>query len=74
MTYITDANAFLISLMSFYRQKPSKEYIRALADSELWAIHYNDLNKLKAENEGFRTFYIGELENLVVAMDEPPAT
>jgi len=70
MTYITDANAFLISLMSFYRQKPSKEYIRALADSELWAIHYNDLNKLKAENEGFRTFYIGELENLVVAMDE----
>jgi CRP-like cAMP-binding protein len=29
-TYITGENTFLASLSSFYRQKPSKEYVRAL--------------------------------------------
>ncbi|MBE7170181.1 MAG: Crp/Fnr family transcriptional regulator [Williamsia sp.] len=69
-TYITGDNSFLLSVISFYRQKPSKEWIRALADSELWMIHYKDLEKLKSTNEAFRTFYIGALENLAVGMDE----
>lgn len=69
-TYVTGANAFLLSLLSFYKQKPSKENIRALADSELWMIHYDDLLKLKTSNEAFQGFYIGALENLVVSMDE----
>ncbi|NOT93194.1 Crp/Fnr family transcriptional regulator [Ferruginibacter sp.] len=72
-TYVTGANSFLLSLMSFYRQQPSKENIRALADAELWMIHYDDLLKLKDSNEAFRTFYITAIENLVVGMDETRA-
>jgi CRP-like cAMP-binding protein len=69
-TYVTGANTFLASLSSFYKQQPSKEYVRALADAELWQIHYDDLKKLKAESDAFKTFYIGAMENLVVGMDE----
>ena len=38
-TYASGTNAFLLSLCSFYRQQPSKENIRALADSEMWVLH-----------------------------------
>ena len=69
-TYITGANTFLASLCSFYKQQPSKEYVRALVDSELLMIHYNDLSTLKTENNAFRTFYIKAMEDLVVGMDE----
>jgi CRP/FNR family transcriptional regulator, anaerobic regulatory protein len=69
-TYIAGANSFLLSLISFYKQQPSKENIKALADAELMMIHYDDLKKLKAHNEAFRSFYIGALENLAVGMDE----
>jgi CRP/FNR family transcriptional regulator, anaerobic regulatory protein len=69
-TYVTGQNSFLASLISFFKQQPSKENIRALADSELFIIHYNDLVNLKTSNEAFRTFYIKALEDLNVAMDE----
>lgn len=69
-TYVSGDNAFLTSLASFYKQKPCKENIRALADSELLMISYKDLEKLKNESEGFRTFYIKALEDLSVGMDE----
>jgi CRP/FNR family transcriptional regulator, anaerobic regulatory protein len=69
-TFVTGENTFLLSLWSFYKQQPSKEYVRALADGELLQIHYDDLVKLKTENNAFRTFYIGAMENLVVGMDE----
>ncbi|MGC4102063.1 Crp/Fnr family transcriptional regulator [Ferruginibacter sp.] len=69
-TYIAGANSFLLSIISFYKQQPSKENIKALADAELWMIHYDDLLVLKQQNEGFRSFYIAALENLAVGMDE----
>ena len=69
-TYVTGENTFLLSVTSFYKQKPCKEFIRAVTDAELLMLHYNDLLKLKTSNEGFRTFYIEALENLVVGMDE----
>ena len=69
-TYITGENSFLASVISFYTQKPCKEFVRAITDAELLMLHYNDLTKLKTSNEGFRTFYIEALENLVVGMDE----
>lgn len=72
-TYITGENSFLLSLSSFYKQQPGKENVRALADGELWQIHYTDLVKLKAESEAFKTFYMGALENLVMGMDETRA-
>lgn len=69
-TYITGANSFLLSVSSFYRQAPSLENIRALEDAELWMIHYDDLQQLKAASNAFRQFYIQALENLAVGMDE----
>jgi CRP/FNR family transcriptional regulator, anaerobic regulatory protein len=69
-TYITGDNTFLASLNSFYKQKPAREFIKALSDSELWMIHYSDLQKLKKESDAFKTFYIKALEDLVVGMDE----
>lgn len=72
-TYITGENTFLVSLNSFFKQHPGKENVRALADAELWQIHYTDLVKLKTESEAFKTFYISALENLVMGMDETRA-
>ncbi len=69
-TYITGTNTFLLSIISFYKQQPSKENIRALSDAGLLMIHFDDLVKLKTNNEAFRNFYIGALENLAVGMDE----
>lgn len=69
-TYISGENTFLASLSSFYKQQPSREYIRALADSEIFRIHYDDLRKLKSTNEAFKSFYVGALENLVTGMDD----
>lgn len=69
-TYITGSGTFLASLSSFYRQKPSKEFVRALADSETWVINFEDLNRLKKNSEAFRSFYIEALEGVVVGIDE----
>lgn len=69
-TYVTGENTFLASLISFYKQQPSREYIRALSDAELLIIHYNDLQNLKNESQAFRSFYIKALEDLTIAMDE----
>lgn len=65
-TYVTGENTFLASLTSFYKKKPSREYVRALADAELWVINYDDLATLKASNEAFRTFYIAAMEDVMV--------
>jgi CRP/FNR family transcriptional regulator, anaerobic regulatory protein len=69
-TYVTGENTFLASVTSFYKQQPSKEYVRALAHSELWQVHYTDLVKLKTESEAFKSFYITALENVITGMDE----
>ncbi|MFT3680203.1 MAG: Crp/Fnr family transcriptional regulator [Ferruginibacter sp.] len=72
-TYITGENTFLASVYSFFKQKPGREFIRALTDSEVWTIHYNDLQQLKTNNEAFRTFYIGAIEDILTGMDETRA-
>ena len=69
-TYVTGENSFLVSLSSFLKQRPSREFIRALADSELYMLHYDDLAALKTKSQAFRTFYIAALENLVISMDD----
>ena len=69
-TYISGENTFLASLGSFINQQPGKECVRAIADSEVWIIHYNDLQQLKKDSEPFKTFYIEVLEHLIVCMDD----
>jgi CRP-like cAMP-binding protein len=72
-TYVTGPGNFLASVASFYRQKPSKENIRALSDAEVWMLHYDELQKLKKESEGFKAFYIDALEAVIQGMDETRA-
>lgn len=69
-TYVTGANSFLVSLSSFFKQQLSKEYVRAIADAEIWQLHIDDLKKLKKGSEAFKNFYIEAMENLVIGMDE----
>ena len=69
-TYVTGANSFLVSLSSFFKQQPSKECVRAIADAEILQLHIDDLKKLKKESEAFKNFYIEAMENLVIGMDE----
>jgi CRP-like cAMP-binding protein len=61
-TYVTGANSFLLSLSSFFKQQPSKENVKAISDAEIWAIHYNDMMRLKKESEAFKAFYIAALD------------
>lgn len=69
-TYVSGENTFLASVSSFYKQQPSKEYVRALVDAEIWQIHYNDLAILKKESEAFKVFYIAALEQVLAGIDE----
>ncbi len=69
-TYVSGENTFLASVSSFYKQQPGKEYVRALVDSEIWQIHYDDLSKLKRGNDAFRTFYIEAIEQVLAGIDE----
>lgn len=69
-TYVSGANSFLVSLASFFKQQPSREYISALTDAELLVIGHKELQQLKAESDGFKGFYMNALENLAVGMDE----
>ncbi|MFT3936720.1 MAG: Crp/Fnr family transcriptional regulator [Chitinophagaceae bacterium] len=69
-TYVSGENTFLASVSSFYKQKPSKEFVRALVDAEIWQIHYDDLTKLKTNNNAFKSFYIGAIEQVLAGIDE----
>lgn len=69
-TYVSGVNTFLTSVYSFFKQKPGKEFIRALVDSELWQIHYDDLTILKTKNETFKLFYIDAIEQTLAGIDE----
>ena len=72
-TYITGENTFLASVYSFFKQKPGREFIKALTDAEIWTIHYDDLATLKTTNNAFRTFYIGAIEDILTGIDETRA-
>jgi CRP-like cAMP-binding protein len=69
-TYVSGENTFLASVSSFYKQQPGKEFVRALVDSEVWRIHYDDLKKLKKESDAFKTFYIEAIEQVLAGIDE----
>jgi CRP-like cAMP-binding protein len=43
--WIMPEHEFVISILSFYRQTPSYEYIELLEDSTLWAMSYEKLKK-----------------------------
>ena len=69
-TYVSREFSFLTSVYSFYKQLPGKEFVRALVDSEIWQIHYDDLTILKTKNESFKLFYINAIEQTLAGIDE----
>jgi CRP-like cAMP-binding protein len=60
-TYLAGPGKLAVSLTGYLNQKPSKEYIRAIIDTDLM-LPKNDIENLINESEVFRQFYIKKLE------------
>ncbi len=48
-------NDIVISIISFFNQMPSDEYIETLEDSILWSLNYSDLQYLYKNSIAFNT-------------------
>jgi CRP-like cAMP-binding protein len=60
--YVMLDNHIGTTLASFISQKPSIEFIEAVDDTELLAIHHHDFYKLNHEMDNWRVFYQKILE------------
>jgi len=69
-TYSIGANNLVASLVSFLKQTPSRENIRAVTDSFLWIISKRDFQQLQKEVPGFKDFYLGILEWQICCIEE----
>lgn len=69
-TYIAFKNDFILSIQSFFANKPAKESIRALVDSQVFIIEKSEFENLKDKIPGFKDFYISVLEGILVCIDE----
>jgi CRP/FNR family transcriptional regulator, anaerobic regulatory protein len=69
-TYAIGENNFVVSLVSFLREVPAQESIRAVMDTTLWVIDHGQLRSLLAEMPCFKDFYIGILESQICCIDE----
>jgi CRP-like cAMP-binding protein len=69
-TYSTGENNFVASLVSFLKEVPAKENIRAVIDTELQIIERNELRKLLSDLPSFQHFYVNLLEWQICCIDE----
>lgn len=69
-TYSVGDSNFVVSLVSFFKQIPARENIRAVMDTSLWIIEKSDLTKLQNLIPAFKDFYIGILEWQICCIDE----
>ncbi|MDZ4707003.1 MAG: Crp/Fnr family transcriptional regulator [Saprospiraceae bacterium] len=69
-TYSSGANTFVASLVSFLKQVPAKENIRAVTETTLWVIDRTQLKQLQIDLPGFKDFYIEALEEHICCIDE----
>ena len=69
-TYSIGLNNFVASLVSFLKQVPSRENIRAIVDSCVWTIERSVLKEVQATIPSFNPFYIGILEWQICCIDE----
>jgi CRP-like cAMP-binding protein len=69
-TYSVGDSNFVVSLVSFFKQIPARENIRAVMDTSLWIIEKSDLTKLQNLIPSFKDFYIGILEWQICCIDE----
>ena len=69
-TYSIGANNLIASLVSFLKQVPSRENIRAAVSSSVWIISKNNFKKLQQTIPAFKDYYIGILEWQVCCIEE----
>lgn len=69
-TYSVGDNNFVASLLSFFKQVPAKENIRAVVSTLLWVIERNDIKQLQEDVPAFKNFYISLLEWQICCIDE----
>ncbi len=69
-TYSVGEKSFVASLVSFLKQIPARENIRAVVDTDIWVIEKAALIKLQNEIPAFKDFYIGMLEWQICCIDE----
>ncbi len=69
-TYAVGEGNFVASLLSFLKQVPAPENIRAVTDTEVWIINRDDIKKLQYEIPAFQLFYTGILEWQICCIDE----
>lgn len=69
-TYSIGANNFVASLISFLKQVPSRENIRAIMDSSVWVIERSVLKEIQTSIPAFSAFYTGLLEWQICCIDE----
>lgn len=68
-TYVSIANTFLASVLSFISEKPAQENIKALTDGSIHMISKKNLKRLVNDIPAFKNFYIGLLEATVCGID-----
>ncbi len=69
-SYVSVANTWLASVMSFVSGKPSLENIRALCESRIFMISKASLSTLIKTIPPFKDFYIALLEQSICGIDE----
>lgn len=69
-TYSIGTNNLIASLVSFLKQVPSRENIRAAVNSTIWMINKDDFKKLQQTIPSFKDYYIGILEWQICCIEE----
>ena len=68
-TYVSIANTFFSSVLSFISETPALENIKALVDGSISMINKKNLKMLVEEIPMFKNFYIGLLEATICGID-----
>ena len=69
-SYVSVAGTWLASILSFVKEVPSLENIRAITPGSVYTLSRVNLKKLVKEIEGFKDFYIALLEQAICGIDE----
>lgn len=69
-TYVAGEGGFVASLVSFFKELPARENIRAMTDGVVWLLSKDKLTALRRDIPAFREFYIGLLEWQIGCIDD----
>jgi CRP-like cAMP-binding protein len=69
-TYSAGEHQFVASLVSYLKEVPARENIRAVIDTKLWVIEKADFDILQQNIPSLKKFYTGLLEWQICCIDE----